>query len=58
MSSEHKRRIAFRRVREHSRARQSRGEELRRYAQWTYWAAIAAIILGVIGVLVTLVEHQ
>ena len=55
MSSEHKRRIAFRRVREHSKARQSRGEELRRYAQWTYWAAIAAIIFGVIAVLVTLV---
>jgi len=55
MSPEHKRRIAFRRVREHSKARRSRGEELRRYAQWTYWAAIAAIIFGVIAVLVTLV---
>jgi hypothetical protein len=57
INHEPKRQFAFRWLREQSKARQLREEEMHWYAQRTFWAAIAAVVVGVIGVLVTLLAH-
>jgi hypothetical protein len=57
INHEPKRQFAFLWLREQSKARQLREEQMRWYARWTFWAAIAAVVVGVVGVLVTLLGH-